>query len=90
MAKYLLNLLFFVALVAGQTASFTPSNDSLPMNMTAPDIELTLSSSSLNHNVYNIAPLTSLAGQGQESNSLAVRYQLLILLDNTGKIANIA
>ncbi|KAB8303822.1 hypothetical protein EYC80_005195 [Monilinia laxa] len=70
MAKCLFNLLFFVALVAGQTTSFTPSNNSLPMNMTAPDIELTLSSSSLTRNVYNIAPLTSPAGQGQDSNSL--------------------
>lgn len=69
----LLSLLYFVAAVASQT--FAPSNNTLPANMTTPDIELTLTSSTeyiLTHNVYNIAPLTSLAGQGQDPNSLNV------------------
>ncbi|QSZ34091.1 hypothetical protein DSL72_005679 [Monilinia vaccinii-corymbosi] len=74
MANCLLSIIFFfIASAAGQTTSFAPSNDSLPMNMTAPDIDLTLSSSSLNlnRNIYNIAPLTSRAGLGQDGNSLS-------------------
>lgn len=77
MAKCLSTLLFFIALVAGQTTapSFTPSNATLPSNMTTPDTELTLTSKTsalLVRNMYNVAPLTSQAGQGQDSNSLGV------------------
>ncbi|EDN96938.1 hypothetical protein SS1G_01866 [Sclerotinia sclerotiorum 1980 UF-70] len=76
MAECILSLMFFVALVAGQTTtapSFTPSNDTLPANMTTPDMQLTLLSGTslpMVRNMYNVAPLTSFAGQGQADNSV--------------------
>ncbi|KAI9647549.1 hypothetical protein NHQ30_003934 [Ciborinia camelliae] len=77
MAECVSTILFFVTLVAGQTTSatpsFAPSNASLPANITTPNIELTLTSGTdfiLPTTVYSIAPLTSLAGQGQNANSL--------------------
>ncbi|ATZ46888.1 hypothetical protein BCIN_02g02330 [Botrytis cinerea B05.10] len=75
MAKCLATLLLFVALVAGQTstASFAPSNDTLPSNMTNPDIELSLTSGTnalLVRNTYNIAPLTAQAGIGQSETAV--------------------
>ncbi|KAF7899049.1 uncharacterized protein EAF01_008262 [Botrytis porri] len=75
MAKCLSILLLFVALVAGQTstASFSPSNATLPSNMTNPDFELSLTSGTsdlLVRNVYNIAPLTAQAGIGQSETAV--------------------
>lgn len=85
MAKCLATLLLFVALVAGQTstASFAPSNDTLPSNMTNPDIELSLTSGTnalLVRNTYNIAPLTAQAGIGQSETAVNVRNAFLITL----------
>ncbi|TGO26666.1 hypothetical protein BPAE_0055g00370 [Botrytis paeoniae] len=75
MAKCLSILLLFVGLVAGQTstASFSPSNDTLPSNMTNPDFELSLTSGNsdlLIRNMYNIAPLTARAGIGQSETAV--------------------
>lgn len=85
MAKCLSILLFFVGLVAGQTstASFSPSNATLPSNMTNPDFELSLTpgnSDVLMRNVYNIAPLTAEAGIGQTETAVNVRNVFLIVL----------
>lgn len=85
MAKSLSILLLFVGWVAGQTstASFSPSNDTLPSSMTNPDFELSLTSGNsdlLVRNMYNIAPLTAEAGIGQTETAVNVRNVFLIAL----------